>query len=308
MKTLPLPAFATNVLDRADHFRTDPEILGSHLRSETSRCLLFASGEILGNAVGDIEWVSSSSLKFLPVNETIFLGLERGEMRYATSLNGAPHEFDDMFEGAKFRDVRATAMKLTSIAGGTSHPSLGAIAQAKSMLAWHENHGFCAKCGCKTDIVKAGYERKCPECDTSHFPRTDPVVIMLITNGDNVLMGRGPHFPPKNFSALAGFMEPGETIEAAVARETYEEASINVDNVRYINNQPWPWPSSLMIGCIADATTTDIKINDGELEDVRWFNRTEILKARSGKATDLMLPPDIAIARSLLEHWLIENH
>jgi NAD+ diphosphatase len=307
MKILPPPAFATNALDRADHLRTDPEILGMHMRSETSKCLLFASGEVLGDETGDIEWVSPSSLRFLPVHETIFLGLEGDEMRYAASLNGTPHEFDDMFEDAKFRDVRATAMKLTSMVDGASHPSLGIIAQAKSMLSWHESHGFCAKCGSKTETIKAGYERKCPECDTSHFPRTDPVVIMLITDGDRILMGRGPHFPPNFFSALAGFMEPGETVEAAVARETHEEASISVENVRYINSQPWPWPSSLMIGCIADATTTDIKINDGELEDVRWFERREILEARSGEATDLMLPPNIAIARSLIEHWLAET-
>jgi NAD+ diphosphatase len=229
-------------------------------------------------------------------------------MRYAANLNGGPDEFDGMFEGAKFRDVRATAMKLSALTKRvSSHPSLGVIAQAKSMLSWHETHGFCAKCGAKTDIIKAGYERKCPECDTNHFPRTDPVVIMLITDGNRVLMGRGPHFPPHVFSALAGFMEPGETIEAAVARETYEEASIETGAVQYITSQPWPWPSSLMIGCVAAAKTTEIKINDGELEEVCWFSREDILKARTGESETLILPPDIAIARTLLEHWLAET-
>lgn len=308
MNTIPSPAFAENSLDRADHLRTDPEIFGSLMRQETSKCLLFANGEILSDDMGGIEWVSPSSLRFLPVLETIFLGQEDGEMRYAASLNGGPDEFDGMFEGAKFRDVRATAMKLSALTkGASSHPSLGIIAQAKSMLSWHETHGFCAKCGAKTDIIKAGYERKCPECDTNHFPRTDPVVIMLITNGDRVLMGRGPHFPPHVFSALAGFMEPGETIEAAVARETYEEASIETGAVQYITSQPWPWPSSLMIGCIAAAKTTEIKINDGELEEVCWFSREDILKARTGESETLILPPDIAIARTLLEHWLAET-
>ena len=155
MTNIPSPAFAENALDRADHLRTDPEIFGTHFRAETSKCLLFANGEILGDEVGDIHWVSPSSLRFLPVLETIFLGLENGEMRYAASLNGAPDDFDSMFEDGKFRDVRATAMKLTALAHGTkkqSHPSLGIIAQAKSMLSWHESHGFCAKCGAKCEI------------------------------------------------------------------------------------------------------------------------------------------------------------
>jgi len=300
-------AFTGNPLDRADYLRGDDEILGDWFKKEDSKTVVFAGDTLLSNPIGDIEWLATSKLRFLPTKQAIFLGLDDGAPRYGVSLDGFASDFEDMFEDAKFRDVRGTAMKLASHGIDKITGSLGIVAQAKSMLAWHESHGFCAKCGTKTDIAKAGYERKCPACDASHFPRTDPVVIMLTVHEDKILMGRGPHFPPGFFSALAGFMEPGETIEEAAVRETYEEAGIRIKNVRYVKSQPWPWPSSLMIGCIADAVDTEIHINDGELEEVAWFTRDQIMAAKNEISADLMLPPSIAIARNLIEIWLQET-
>ena len=162
------------------------------------------------------------------------------------------------------------------IEGGLAQERLSILAQARSILHWHSSHGFCAKCGAQSLMADAGYKRVCPACKTEHFPRTDPVVIMAVRHGDQVLLGRQASWPPNMFSALAGFMEPGETIEQAVAREVLEEAGIKVGAVSYVTTQPWPFPSSLMIGMIAEATTTEIKLDPAELEDARWFTRSDL--------------------------------
>ena len=162
------------------------------------------------------------------------------------------------------------------IEGGLTQERLSILAQARSILHWHSSHGFCAKCGAKSLMADAGYKRVCPVCKTEHFPRTDPVVIMAVRHRDQILLGRQASWPPNMFSALAGFMEPGETIEQAVAREVLEEAGIKVGAVSYVTTQPWPFPSSLMIGMIAEATTTKIKLDPAELEEARWFSRSDL--------------------------------
>ena len=162
------------------------------------------------------------------------------------------------------------------IEGGLNQEHLSILAQARSILHWHESHGFCAKCGAKSLMADAGYKRVCAVCKTEHFPRTDPVVIMAVRHQDKVLLGRQTSWPPNMFSALAGFMEPGETIEQAVAREVLEEAGIKVGAVTYVTSQPWPFPSSLMIGVIAEAASTEIKLDPAELEDARWFIRSDL--------------------------------
>ncbi len=167
-------------------------------------------------------------------------------------------------------------MRSLMIEGGLTQERLSILAQARSILHWHESHGFCAKCGAKSFMADAGYKRICPDCKAEHFPRTDPVVIMAVRHKDQILLGRQASWPPNMYSALAGFMEPGETIEQAVAREVMEEAGIKVGAVSYVTTQPWPFPSSLMIGMIAEATTTEIKLDPAELEDARWFNRADL--------------------------------
>ncbi len=170
--------------------------------------------------------------------------------------------------------------------GLLSKPVMDLLAQARSLVHWHERHGFCAACGTKSTLHDAGYRRVCPSCKIEHFPRTDPVVIMVVRHGDNFLLGRQASWPAHMYSALAGFMEPGETIEQAVAREVLEETSIAVDTVSYIASQPWPFPSSIMIGMQAEARNTDITIDPKELEDARWFSRDEVRLMLKGSHPD----------------------
>lgn len=291
--------FSGNPLDRADHLRKDDATMGDMMRQPDARLMLLLNGQILSDPVGAISWLTYRQCAYLPLGTRIFLGLQDGAARYAAALEGEETEFEGLFPDAKFRDARALAMK-----AGSAHPDLGIVAQAKSMLSWHETHLFCAKCGEKSELARAGYERICPSCKASHFPRTDPVVIMLATHGDEALVGRGPHLPPGFFSALAGFMEPGETIEEAVARELMEEAGVKATSVSIIANQPWPWPSSLMIGCIAEVDDKKLTLDETEIDDARWITRSEAMSAMRGETPDFFVPPPIAIAHNLLAYWL----
>jgi len=181
------------------------------------------------------------------------------------------------------------------------------IAAAKGILSWHESHKFCANCGAPSEMTEAGWQRDCPSCGTSHFPRTDPCVIMLITHGNTVLLGRSHHWPEKMYSLLAGFMEPGETIEAAVRREVVEESGIQVGPVGYMTSQPWPFPSSLMIGCKGVATTTEIKLDENELEDAFWVDKEELIESLSGNSDDILPARKGSIAHFLIENWLKDS-
>ncbi len=180
-------------------------------------------------------------------------------------------------------------------------------ATAKAILGWHETHQFCAKCGGRSRIAQSGWQRNCPECGASHFPRTDPVVIMLITHGNSVLIGRSPGWPEGMYSLLAGFVEPGESIEAAVRREVLEESGITVGEVTYLSSQPWPFPSSLMFGCAGEATSTEITVDPEELDDAIWVNREEMVQALAGVHPTLKPARRGAIARFLLENWLADS-
>jgi NAD+ diphosphatase len=198
------------------------------------------------------------------------------------------------------------------------HAEGGIVAYLASLLNWHRRHGFCAACGAVSEVGEAGLVRICPRCGTSHHPRTDPVVIMLATDGDRLLLGRAPNWPPRRYSALAGFVEPGESLEEAVAREVAEESGVQVGPPRYVASQPWPFPSSLMLGFIAPWVSGEPSPREEEIEDVRWFGRDEVAAAAAEDvdgwggqpdpadpdATSLLLPPRLAIARRLIEHWL----
>ncbi len=291
--------FSGNPLDRADHLRKDAATMTGLLQSSEASFMLVLNGEILSDTVGAIYWLSYRQCAYLPVGTQIFLGLENGSPRYAAQLVGSEGEFDDLFPDAKFRDARALGMK-----AGFAQPELGIVAQAKSMLSWHQSHRFCAKCGAESTLVKAGYERQCDACGANHFPRTDPVVIMLACHGDEALVGRGPQLPPGYFSALAGYMEPGETIEEAVARELMEEAGVEATSVTIIANQPWPWPSSLMIGCTALVKDKKLTLDETEIDEAIWITRVQARAALAGESTDFMVPPPIAIAHDLIKHWV----
>jgi NAD+ diphosphatase len=181
---------------------------------------------------------------------------------------------------------------------------LGILAMAKSLLDWHRRHRFCANCGAPTAMAQAGFRRDCAACGAQHFPRTDPVVIMMIVRGEHCLLGRQARFVPGSYSCLAGFLEPGETIEDAVRRETFEESGIRVGAVSYGLSQPWPFPSSIMIGCVGEALTETIVMDREELEDARWFSRQEVRLMLSRHHPDgLMIPPPVAIAHHLIRNW-----
>ncbi|HHS94229.1 MAG TPA: NAD(+) diphosphatase [Rhodobacterales bacterium] len=201
---------------------------------------------------------------------------------------------------ARFADLRGLISTLA--------PGDGEIAAtARGILEWHRSHGFCAACGSATNPVDAGWRRVCLSCGTSHFPRTDPVVIMLVTAGNKALIGRSPGWPEGFYSALAGFMEPGETIAAAVRREVMEEAGVTIGAVRLLTSQPWPFPASLMIGCAAQATSTEITLDDDELEDALWLTREELLGVFAGQHERIAAPREGAIAHFLLKMWLADT-
>lgn len=200
--------------------------------------------------------------------------------------------------------VKAIDYRSVYVQGLLDPAGLGALAQGAALLAWHANHRFCGRCGQSTEMRAGGYKRFCPGCSTEHFPRTDPVAIMLAVMQDKCLLGRGRHFPPGMYSCLAGFIEPGETIENAVRRETFEEAGIRIGRVVYHASQPWPFPYSLMIGCFGEALNEEIVPDAAELEDCRWFSREEVRSIISSNANGgVFIPPSGAIASLLIRTW-----
>lgn len=223
--------------------------------------------------------------------------LPDGTPRFAATLPSEPED-----------ELTLVDLRTLVLDGLLDEADHGAVAQGRSLLLWHERHGFCANCGRATVPSQAGYRRDCAHCAAQHFPRVDPVVIMLVSDGERCLLGRQPRFRPGSYSCLAGFLEPGETIEDAVRREIFEEAGVTVGRVGYHSSQPWPFPSSLMIGCHGEALSTDIVIDRAELEDARWFAREEVRAMLANTHPDgLYCPPPLAIARRLIEHWALDG-
>jgi NAD+ diphosphatase len=237
------------------------------------------------------------------VAEPVFLGLREEVPYFGFGLSAPVIETLQAREDLFLTDLRSIAVQ-----GLVAPEHLPPIAEAKALLHWHARHKFCANCGQPTNITEGGWRRDCPACSAQHFPRTDPVAIMLTVDGERCLLGRSPRFPATMWSCLAGFVEPGEALEDAVRRETLEEAGIVCGEVRYFASQPWPFPSSLMIGCHARALSRDIVIDRNELEDARWFSRDEIISMLLRRHPDgLALPPPVAIAHHIIRAWIEDD-
>ncbi len=235
-----------------------------------------------------------------PSAEIAFLGLCDGAARFAVALAPAT------IEALKTRDEFAVAdLRSIAVRGLLDADHLPPLAEGKALLNWHARHRFCPNCGAPTQVVEGGWRRDCPACNAAHFPRTDPVVIMLAVEGERCVLGRSHRFQPGMWSCLAGYVEPGEAIEEAVRRETREEAGIVCGRVAYFASQPWPFPTSLMIGCHAEALTQDIIIDRAELADARWFDREEVASMLARQHPDgLTAPVPVAIAYHIIRAWV----
>lgn len=278
-------AFEQTQHDRAAHLRRDDK-----WRAEGVQVMVVGGEHIASHGGKGIRW--------MPVDEApeglpIFLGLRDGLGYAAVLVDEIPEEL----EPQSLRFI-----------GPTIDPQDASLAvQAVGLSRWHQTHGFCTRCGAATNVIKAGHSRLCPSCGTEHFPRTDPAVIMLITNGDDspdggrAILGRQPVWPAGYFSTLAGFVEPGESLIDAVRREVLEEVGVVVGDVAYLGSQPWPFPSSLMLGFHGVADTFDITVDGDELEEARWFSKQEITELTA--SGELMLPPSVSISRWLVEQW-----
>ncbi|MEW9807252.1 NAD(+) diphosphatase [Mesorhizobium marinum] len=291
--------FAGNIIDRQAEKRSD-DSTAQALADPTTRLLLVGNGRILLRFNGN----GAAGGKF-SLDDASALGADiAGAVLLGTGPDGpvvaAPvaTESDALPEAIKAVDYRSVYMQ-----GLIDPADLGELAQGASLLAWHANHLFCGRCGKATEMRAGGYKRACTACGAEHFPRTDPVAIMLAVTRDRCILGRGRHFAPGMYSALAGFIEPGETIENAVRRETLEESGIRLGRVVYHASQPWPFPYSLMIGCFGEALNDDIDPDLAELEDCRWFERAEVLAMLERTHETLFTPPPGAIAHHLIRAW-----
>ena len=324
MKLAETVTFGGSGLDRAAHLRTDADAQASLLADPRAKCLAVWRGKPLLCGEG------MDALGFLRpdhpviVAETgnrdtrVFVGLEEdGTPIFAVDFSTWEPEFldaealglfldpsqqrhPDLPDDYHFAELRMVMTRLDARAAEIA-------ATAKAIIGWHSTHRFCSRCGTRSDVSHAGWQRTCPACKSHHFPRTDPVVIMLITHGSSVLMGRSPGWPEGMYSLLAGFVEPGETLEAAVRREVFEETGVTVGPVTYLASQPWPFPASLMFGCGGEATSTKITIDPKEIEDAIWVTRDEMMTAFAGQHPVLKPARKGAIAHFLIRNWLADR-
>jgi NAD+ diphosphatase len=294
--------YSGNPLDRLSPRRTDANWVAQRLAEPQTRFLPFWKLQVLvkQGEQPELGWARRGVCERMASDPgAILLGEREGAAHFAIDLSALADPLGELgLSGeARFSEPHA-------VVAGLPLGDAGIIAQARGLLTWHARHRFCGACGEPTRSADAGYVRRCPSCSSEHFPRTDPVVIMLPVRGDRCLLGRQPTFPKGMWSALAGFLEPGETIEEAVRREVAEESGLRVGAVRYQASQPWPFPASLMIGCLADAETEQVSVARDELEDARWFSRDELARALAGKHPEMFVPPPMAIAHHLMRGWL----
>jgi NAD+ diphosphatase len=292
--------FSGNLIDRRSEQRSDDSTARA-LEDPAARLMLIRAGRVYlkEGRDGFDPWFRPFAAASLGAvtDQAILLGWDARGPVLAAPAGLEPEELPDGVKAIDFRSV--------NVQGLLAEDDLGAVAQAGALLAWHSNHRFCGRCGHETVIRAGGYKRVCLNCKAEHFPRTDPVAIMLAVTQERCLMGRSPHFPPGMYSCLAGFIEPGETIEDAVRRETFEEAGIRLGRVAYHASQPWPFPYSLMIGCFGEALNEGIVADKTELEDVRWFTRDEVRAMIAGThPEELTVAPKFAIASHLIHAWV----
>jgi NAD+ diphosphatase len=303
----PYLGYTGSVLNRAVELRPDPDALSKLTADPGARTLVIA-GEFIclkkGEPCHDPWFTLAHGAALVPgpdqTREQVFLGRHNGGPLFAVAIEPAAAEALKARDDLAVIDLRSAAMR-----GLVAPEHLPAFAQAKSLLGWHGRHRFCSTCGAPTHAVQAGWRRDCAACGGQHFPRTDPVVIMLVVHADQCLLGRQPRFGKGMWSCLAGFVEPGETVEEAVRRETLEEAGVVCGRVAYFASQPWPFPMSLMIGCHAEALTTEITVDRTELEDARWFPRDEVAAMLMHRHPDgLTATHPYAIAHHIIRAWL----
>jgi NAD+ diphosphatase len=273
-------AFSRTQHDRAAHLRGNDRWRTPGLK------VMVVGGEHVASVAGrGIRWIEADQA---PEGEWIFLGIREDHAYGAVVVERVPQDLDPM------------SLRML---GPTIAPEDASLAvHAVGLSRWHQTHRFCARCGSPTAVAQAGHTRECPSCGATHFPRTDPAVIMLVTDGDDrALLGRQPTWPEKRFSTLAGFVEPGESLPDAVRREVMEEVGIEVGDVEFAGSQPWPFPSSLMLGFYGTALTDEIRVDHAEIAEARWFTRPEITEMTA--AEELMLPPVLSISRWLVDRW-----
>jgi len=302
----PRLGYAASSIERATERRADAVALAALENERHARAYLVASEQvILKNtaAVADPLFTFPEARALARATEIVFLGLCGSAPRFAIALEPSVAETLKMRDEFVLADLRSIAVR-----GLVEADHLAALAEGKALLNWHGRHRCCSTCGAATVVVEGGWRRDCPSCKAQHFPRTDPVVIMLAVEGERCVLGRSYRFQAGMWSCLAGFVEPGEAIEDGVRRETREEAGIICGRVRYFASQPWPFPTSLMIGCHAEALSHDIVVDRSELDDARWFEREEVASMLLRCHPDgLTTPPSMAIAYHIIRAWVEEE-
>ncbi|MDP6375694.1 MAG: NAD(+) diphosphatase [Pseudomonadales bacterium] len=302
-----LHTFAGNPLDRADVLRRDERWLEGTRKSAHARFLALWQLNVLVDTREQprLVWLEAGEVDRLGTTlPPVFLGMSHDLAHFAIDLSEIddPHHELGLGEGVSFQESRSAAMTL-------SRAETGILAQSRAQLGWHRSHRFCSSCGEESEQARGGHLRRCVACGAEHFPRTDPVAIMAVVDGERCLLGqsKGPLARTGMYSALAGFIDQGESIEEAVRREVAEEAGITVGDVRYHSSQPWPFPSSLMIGCHATALSTEIRIDTEEMADVSWFERDLVTAALEQRTRELRLPGPMAIAHHLIRAWAYDE-
>jgi NAD+ diphosphatase len=302
----PRLGYTASLIERATERRADAAALAALENDPRARAYVVGGEMVVLNKAAEVHdplFTLAQARGLGHTAERVFLGLIESAPRFAVALEPADAE------ALKARaDLMVTDLRTIAVRGLVEADHLPPLAEGKALLTWHMRHRFCPNCGAPSTVVEAGWRRDCRSCRTQHFPRTDPVVIMLPVAGERCLLGRSYRFQAAMWSCLAGFVEPGEAIEDAVRRETREESGIICGRVKYFRSQPWPFPTSLMIGCHAEALSDEIIVDRTELEDARWFDREEVasMLLRS-HPQGLGTPPTVAIAYHIIRAWVEEE-
>lgn len=297
MTDIPL---AANPVDRAAHHRTDDAWLDAAIKRDDVLVLIFQSGNPLMQDKGGPVWLGTQAASLPNISMQIFLGVDTaGAPIFAIDMDERFNPDTSPIAGlGNFEDPRGAFVRMSALEANLA-------STARSIFEWNKSHGYCARCGAPSEVAEAGWKRICTACDTEHFPRTDPVAIMLAIKDGKCLLGRQSSWPQGFYSCLAGFVEPGETPEQAGARELFEEAGIRSDpsTAEYLFCQPWPFPSSLMVGVILHAENEDVTIDEKEIEDAKWFSKDEARQIMSGQHPEYYAPPELAVAHHILKVW-----